>query len=42
VYDLGREWYATRVFREWDRADRRRAEEIFHHHGLDGAFWSLD
>jgi hypothetical protein len=29
------------LLHEWDRADKRQAQEIFHRHGLDGAFWSL-
>lgn len=41
VYDLGRAWYATRMDREWERANREQAEAIFARCGLDGAFWSL-
>jgi hypothetical protein len=41
VYDLGVEWYATRLDHGWVRASGARAEATFARHGLTGAFWSL-
>ena len=42
LYDLGRAWYATRMERGWQRADKEQAQQMFRHCGLDGPFWSLD
>lgn len=42
VYDLGVEWYATRLDRDWERADKARVASTFARHGLTGPFWSLD
>jgi hypothetical protein len=42
VYDLGVEWYATRLDRDWQRADKARVARIFARNGLVGPFWSLD
>jgi hypothetical protein len=41
LYDLGLEWYATRLDSDWQRADRREVERLFAAHGLTGPFWSL-
>ena len=41
LYDLGREWYATRLDRDWQRPGPAEAEQIFRRHGLTGPFWSL-
>jgi hypothetical protein len=41
LYELGREWYATRLDRGWERPGAAEAEQIFARHGLTGAFWSL-
>lgn len=42
VYDLGVEWYATRLDHDWERADKAQAASTFERHGLVGPFWSLD
>jgi hypothetical protein len=42
VYDLGVEWYATRLDRNWERAGKTAVAATFARHGLVGAFWSLD
>jgi hypothetical protein len=42
VYDLGVEWYARRLDRDWERADTARVASTFARHGLVGPFWSLD
>jgi len=41
VYELGAEWYATRLNRDWERADTTRTAATFVRHGLIGEFWSL-
>jgi membrane protein DedA with SNARE-associated domain len=41
LYDLGREWYATRLLYEWRRPGQAEAQQMFSRHGLHGAFWSL-
>ena len=41
LYDLGREWYATRLEPDWQRPDAARAQQVFAGHGLTGPFWSL-
>jgi len=41
VYELGRDWYETRLDRGWERPDAMEAQRIFARHGLTGAFWSL-
>jgi hypothetical protein len=41
VFDLGRDWYATRLDPEWERASQAAAEATFARHGLRGTFWSL-
>jgi hypothetical protein len=41
VYDLGRDWYATRLDRDWQRPSPVDAERTFARHGLTGPFWSL-
>jgi hypothetical protein len=42
LYDLGRDWYATRLDRDWQRPDAAQAQQIFGRHGLIGPFWSLE
>ncbi|MCC7242675.1 MAG: hypothetical protein IT180_12170 [Acidobacteria bacterium] len=42
AYDLGREWYATRLDHAWERADRQTAAGILSRYGLEGPFWSLE
>lgn len=42
VFALGRDWYATRLRRDWERASPREARAVFARHGLTDAFWSLD
>jgi len=41
VYDLGVDWYATRLERDWERADQARVASTFARHGLVGPFWSV-
>jgi hypothetical protein len=41
VYELGAEWYATRLDLLWERASAAEAAAIFERHGLAGAFWAL-
>jgi hypothetical protein len=41
VYELGAEWYATRLDLLWERASAVEAAAIFERHGLAGAFWAL-
>jgi hypothetical protein len=41
VYDLGAEWYATRLERGWQRAGLAQVGATFARHGLTGLFWSL-
>lgn len=42
VYDLGVEWYATRLDHDWTRATRDQVAATFARQGLVGPFWSLD
>lgn len=41
VYDLGRDWYATRLDLDFTPATPQQAQAIFTRHGLVGAFWAL-
>ena len=41
VYELGAEWYATRLDLLWERANAVEVAAIFERHGLAGAFWAL-
>lgn len=41
VYELGAEWYATRLDFDWERADVEQVAATFARHGLVGPFWSL-
>ena len=41
MYELGAEWYATRLDLLWERATAVEAAAIFERHGLAGAFWAL-
>lgn len=41
VYDLGRDWYATRLASEFEPATPGQAQATFARHGLVGDFWSL-
>ena len=41
VYELGAEWYATRLDRDWERAGSTRIAAMFARHRLIGEFWSL-
>ena len=38
LYELGGDWYATRLDRGWERPGTAEAEQIFARHGLTGAF----
>jgi hypothetical protein len=41
VYELGAEWYATRLDVDWERASAAQAVAAFERNGLVGPFWSL-
>lgn len=41
VYDLGRDWYATRLDRDYEPFSPEQAQTTFAKHGLAGEFWSL-
>jgi len=41
VYNLGREWYATRLDLDFAPATPQQAQATFARHGLVGGFWSL-
>jgi hypothetical protein len=41
VYELGAEWYATRLDPDWERAGIAEVAAIFERHGLVGPFWTL-
>lgn len=41
LYELGRDWYATRLDVDWQPATAAQAQELFTRHGLVGQFWSL-
>jgi hypothetical protein len=41
VYELGAEWYATRLDADWERATAAQAAATFKRFGLAGPFWSL-
>lgn len=42
LYDLGADWYATRLDVDWRPATASEAQALFDEHGLRGDFWSLD
>jgi hypothetical protein len=41
LYELGRDWYRTRLDVEWQPATASEATALFVRHGLEGEFWSL-
>jgi hypothetical protein len=41
LYDLGADWYRTRLDVDWQPAGAAEATAIFARHRLTGAFWSL-
>ena len=41
VYELGADWYATRLDVDWQPATAQQAVALFGKHGLTGTFWSL-
>lgn len=41
LYELGRDWYATRLDLDWQPATAERASAMFAAHGLTGEFWAL-
>ena len=41
VYELGADWYATRLDVDWQPATAQQAAALFGKHGLTGTFWSL-
>ena len=41
LYELGADWYATRLDVDWLPADALTATGLFARHGLTGGFWSL-
>jgi hypothetical protein len=42
VYELGGDWYATRLDADWRRPAPAEAAATFARHGLTGPFWALD
>jgi hypothetical protein len=41
LYNLGADWYATRLEVDWEPASAEEATVLFAKHGLVGEFWSL-
>ena len=41
LYDLGAEWYGTRLNHDWQPVSAAQATAVFRHHGLIGEFWAL-
>jgi hypothetical protein len=41
LYDLGSDWYATRLDVAWQPATAREAQALFDKHGLRDEFWSM-
>lgn len=41
LYELGRDWYATRTDLDWQPATAAQAAGMFAAHRLVGEFWSL-
>jgi hypothetical protein len=41
LYDLGCDWYATRMDFDWQPATAAETTVMFAAHGLTGEFWSL-
>ena len=41
LYDLGADWYATRLDVDWKPASASEAAALFEKHGLTGEFWTL-
>lgn len=41
VYELGAEWYATRLDLGWERISAAEVDAAFKRHGLTGPFWSM-
>lgn len=41
MYDLSRDWYATRMNEDWDPPDPEAITATFYRHGLTGDFWSV-
>lgn len=41
LYDLGRDWYATRMDLDWQPVTAQQTTAKFAAHGLVGEFWSL-
>ncbi len=41
MFDLSKDWYATRMSIDWEPPTPAEAESIFARHGLTGEFWSL-
>ena len=41
LYELGADWYATRLDIDWQPAAAPEAMALFSKHGLAGEFWML-
>ena len=41
LYELGRDWYATRFDTDWQPATAVESHALFARHGLTREFWSL-
>lgn len=42
LYELGADWYATRLDVDWQPASAPEATALFAKHGLTGEFWALE
>lgn len=41
MYELSRDWYASRMDLDWHPPSAEEAAAIFSRHGLTGNFWDL-
>lgn len=41
MYELSRDWYATRMDEDWEPPGPEAITETFARHGLTGEFWSI-
>ena len=41
LYELGRDWYRTRLDIAWQPATALEATALLRRHGLEGEFWAL-
>ena len=41
MYELSRDWYATRMNEDWEPPSAEAITATFARHGLTGDFWSV-